>query len=110
MTIVGALIATKLTNNSTIENFKDTMVLDNNKEVSQIEYNAMITNSSVNFILICVIILVNIIPALLIAYHCSKTLTEKILTMTIALFFSDFYIFYFALRKYFYQDKKFCGV
>ena len=79
MTIVGALLATKFTSNSTIENFKDTMVLDNSKQVSKIDYNSMVTNSSVNFILICVIILINIIPALLIAYHCSKTLTEKIL-------------------------------
>ena len=48
MTIVGALLATKLTNNSTIENFKDSMVLNNNKEVSKIDYNSMVTNSSVN--------------------------------------------------------------
>jgi len=110
MTLVSALLATKLTSNSTIENFKDSMILDNKNEISRNDYNKMVTNSSVNFILICVIILVNIVPALLIAYHCSKTTTEKVITMIIALLFSDFYIFYFAIRKYFYQDKKLCNM
>ena len=34
MTLVSALLATKLTSNSTIENFKDSMILDNKNEVS----------------------------------------------------------------------------
>ena len=109
MVLVGALLASKFTQNSSVEHFKNSMLLDETKELQAADYNKAIFNSSLNFVLLCVIIFINIVPALLIAYHCSKTTGQKATQMTIALIFSDIYIFYYAIRKYYFKDEKFCS-
>ncbi len=108
MVLVGALLASKCSNSSKLEQFKSSMVLDNNKELTREDYNKSVANSTISFSLLAIIILINVIPALLIANHCSKSPMNKFLNMTIALLFSDIYICYYAIRKYVYKDPKYC--
>ena len=108
MVLVGALLASKCSQSSKLEEFKSNMILDNNKQLSKEDYNKSVANSSISFCLLAIMILINVIPALLIANHCSKSGLNKFLNMTIALLFSDIFICYYAVRKYVYKDPKYC--
>ena len=107
MVLVGGLIASKAFNNPSIERFQDSMKI-NRKNVTKSDYNKLVMDNSLNMVFLCVLIIVNIVPALLIAYHCSKTPFQKGKNMVLGLLFSDIYIFYYVLRKFYYKDKKYC--
>ena len=109
MVFVAGLIASKMSNHAGIEHFKNSMVLNTNKKIEYKDYYNSVMNSSLNFIFLCIVLIINIIPALLIAYHCTKNSTNKIFNMIIAILFSDFYIFYYAIRRFVYKDERFCN-
>lgn len=109
MVFLGALIGSKMLNSSSIENFRDSMIVDDKKEIKYNDYYKSVLNSSTNFIFLCIILMINVVPALLISYNCKyDNGLNKVLTMIIALLFSDLYIFYYAIRKYVY-NKKYCN-
>lgn len=108
MVLVGGLLLSKAVDNASIEQFQDTMKLNSNMKISNSVYNKTIFNNSLNMIFLCIIILVNVIPALLIAYNCTNGTNQKIFNMIIALLFSDLYVLYYTIRKFYYNDKKYC--
>ncbi len=107
MVLVGTLLASKMADTSKLETFKSSMVIENG-DVTRETYNKSILNSTLSFIILTILILINVIPALLIAYNCSKTNTSKGINMGIAFLFSDIYLFYYTIRKYVYKDKNYC--
>ena len=107
MVLVGTLLASKLADTSKLETFKSSMKIKDNNVTTDV-YNKSVLNSSLSFIILTVLILINVIPALLIAYNCSKSNMSKGINMGLAFLFSDIYLFYYTMRKYVYKDKNYC--
>ena len=99
MVLVGALLASKLSNHSRLEKFQSSMIL-NKENITTDDYNDSVKNSTLSFCILVIFVLLNIVPALLIAYHCSKTNIDKGINMLLALLFSDAYMFYFTVNSH----------
>ena len=106
MVLVGYLASNKLANSKGIETFRDRLMFDKSNKINYNEYYNSVVNSTLGYICICIFILMNVIPALLIAYNCNKNF--KILHLIVAFIFSDVYVFIYAVRRFVYNDKKYC--
>ena len=58
------------------------------------------------FCILVIFLLLNVVPAVLIANVCSK---GNILNLIVSFLFSDIYIFNYAIRKYVFEDN-YCNV
>ena len=79
MVLVGYLASNKLANSKGIETFRDRLMFDNSNKINYNEYYNSVVNSTLGYICICIFILMNVIPALLIAYNCNKNFRDSIL-------------------------------
>ena len=74
----------------------------NNRE----DYKDSVILNVVWFSILVVFLLLNVVPAILIANVCSK---GDLLNMVIAFLFSDIYVFNYAIRKFVYEDN-YCSI
>jgi hypothetical protein len=106
MVLVGYLAANKALNNRGIETFRDKLKFNESSKINYSEYYNSVLNSTIGYVCICIFILINVIPALLIALNCNHD--YKILHLIVAFIFSDVYVFVYAVRRFIYNDKKYC--
>tara|TARA_Y100000022_G_C12965307_1_gene246596 strand:+ start:172 stop:474 length:303 start_codon:yes stop_codon:yes gene_type:complete len=67
-----------------------------------VEYKNSVMLNVIWFCLLVVFLLLNIVPAVLIANECSK---GNILNLVLSFLFSDIYIFNYAIRKFVFRDN-----
>ena len=106
MVLVGYLAANKALNNRGIESFRDKLKFNESSKINYNEYYNSVLNSTIGYVCICIFILINVIPALLIALNCNHD--YKIAHLIVAIIFSDVYVFVYAVRRFIYNDKKYC--
>ena len=69
MVLVGYLAANKALNNRGIETFRDKLKFNESSKINYSDYYNSVLNSTIGYICICIFILINVIPALLIALN-----------------------------------------
>tara|TARA_Y100000385_G_C12781471_1_gene503689 strand:+ start:168 stop:491 length:324 start_codon:yes stop_codon:yes gene_type:complete len=106
MVLVGYLAANKALNNRGIETFRNKLKFNESSKINYSEYYNSVLNSTIGYVCICIFILINVIPALLIALNCNHD--YKIAHLIVAFIFSDVYVFVYAVRRFIYNDKKYC--
>tara|TARA_B100000073_G_C23263084_1_gene383232 strand:+ start:152 stop:454 length:303 start_codon:yes stop_codon:yes gene_type:complete len=70
------------------------------------DYRSSVILNVVWFSILVVFLLLNVVPAVLIANVCSK---GNILNIIVSFLFSDIYIFNYAIRKFIFEDN-YCAI
>ena len=105
MVFVGYLLFLKLFKPNDIKEIVDNIKLTTKSSES---YGSKVMKSFVSFAFICILVLLTVVPAVIIAVSCNKG-TQAILSGIVAFFFSDIYLFNYALRKFVYNEKGYCN-
>ena len=100
------LTLNKALKNKGIETFRDRLMLNEDSNVDYNDYYNSVFNTSLGYIFLCMFLLFNVVPAVLIATNCPKD--NKILHLLFAFLFSDIYVFIYVVRRFVYNDKKYC--
>ena len=82
------------------------VVYDNKNIKNREDYKNSVLLNIVWFSVLVIFLLLNIIPAVLIANQCSK---GNILNLVVSFLFSDIYIFNYAIRKFIFEDN-YCNI
>ena len=78
----------------------------NNKLGGKLEYKDKVLLNIVWFCILVIFLLLNVVPAVLIANVCNK---GNIFNLILSFLFSDIYIFNYAIRKFVFEDN-YCNV
>ena len=62
------------------------------------------------YIFIAIYLIINILPAVILAANCGRSRIARIFVMPFAILFSDFYMLYYIFRRYIQKDMYFCFV
>ena len=110
MVLVTAMIFSKKFLKNHIEDFKKQFTLKNDKLNGIDEFREKGNLSVTAFLIMLFIVVMNVIPAIIIALHCFKKDTGilKYLHPIIAFLFSDIYMLIFVVRKFILKDNSFC--
>lgn len=101
--LISFLLFTKLFYPNQLKRVGDSLKRPiNNRE----DYKDSVILNVVWFSILVVFLLLNVVPAILIANVCSK---GNLLNMVIAFLFSDIYVFNYAIRKFVYEDN-YCSI
>lgn len=103
MVLITWMLFTKIFYPHQINEFKKKLISNSNNKK---EYSNLVLLNVLWFCIICVFLLLNVVPAILIANECSN---GNILHLILGFLFSDIYIFHYALRKFVYRDN-YCSV
>ena len=108
MVLISSLIFAKNFMKKDVENFKSQFKINSNDDFNN--YNDKKTLAGISFITLLFFFTINIIPALVISYQCTKNsdLFKKGLHMTLSFLFSDIYIFLFIFSKFLLKNKSCC--
>ena len=107
MGLISGMLFTKEFFSDNIEEFKDQFRVKKN---SNEEYRSKGNLTVKAFLMILFIVILNVLPAMIIALHCASKDTgiTKYLHPLIALLFSDVYLLVFVIRKFLLNDSSFC--
>lgn len=100
MVLVSWLIFNKLFYPQQLKNFSNQLKKQN---MNRKEYQHSVTLNTLWFCVLCLFLLFNLAPAILIASNCSN---NSPVHMLIAFFFSDIYVFHYALQKFIFNINK----
>ncbi len=73
------------------------------KNMNRKEYRDSVTLNTLWFSILCLFLLFNLAPAILIASNCHNNSPGHLIT---AFLFSDIYVFHYALQKFIFNVKK----
>ena len=62
------------------------------------------------YLFIAIYMIINILPAAIIAGNCGRSKVVKIIVMPFAILFSDLYMLFYVFRRYIQKDMYFCFV
>ena len=103
MVLITWALFTKIFYPDQLKQFKNRLISkSNNRDL----YRKSVLLNVLWFCLICVIFMLNMIPAILISKECHN---NNICSLVLAFLFSDIYVFHYALRKFVYRDS-YCKV
>ena len=105
MVFVSYLLFLKLFKPGDIKQIQDTVTLNPDESDN---YGYTVLKSFLTFSLICIMVLLTVVPAVIIAISCNKG-TQAIISGLTAFFFSDIYLFNYALRKFVYKEVGYCN-
>lgn len=109
MVLVTAMIFTKKFLKNYIENFTEQFKVSNN--VKEDEFRNKGHNAVSSFIFLLFIVILNVLPAMIIALHCASKDSSimRYIYPLFAFLFSDVYMLVFVIRKFILKDNSFCN-
>ena len=108
MVLVSLILFMKTFYPEDIENFREKFKVDNSKPVNNVVYNKSVRNSMTGYSFMLFFILLNVVPALIIALNCNSGIIGKILVVPFAILFSDIYIFWYVFRQFILKSRGYC--
>jgi hypothetical protein len=103
--IVSWLIFSRIFNPNQIRVFIEERKFKNNNN-NKIDYKHKTIENILWFCILLIFLLFNVVPAVLIASNCAN---NNYLHLAMAFFFSDVYVFNYAIRKFIFRDG-YCNV
>lgn len=100
MVLVSWLIFNKLFCPEQLKKFSNQLKKEN---MNRKEYQHSVTLNTLWFCVLCLFLLFNIAPAILIASNCHN---NSPLQMIVAFLFSDIYVFHYTIQKFIFNIKK----
>ena len=100
MVLITWAIFTKIFYPEQLKQFRDRLLTKvNNREL----YRKSVLLNVIWFSIICVIFMLNVIPAILISKECHN---NSVCSLILAFLFSDIYVFHYAVQKFIFNIKK----
>ena len=100
MVLVSWLIFNKLFYPEQLRKLSDELT---KKNMNRKEYRHSVTLNTLWFCVLCLFLLFNLVPAILIASNCHNNSPTHLI---IAFLFSDIYVFHYAIQKFIFNLKK----
>ena len=111
MVLVSLVLFMKAFYPEHIEDFREKFKVDSNNEITYSEYNGKSRKTILGMVFMVLFILLNVLPAFMIANSCNRNIILKIIIIPFAILFSDIYVFFHILRVYGFKKGLygFCG-
>lgn len=104
MVFVSYLLFLKVFKPNDITQIREATRLNDNTDS---KYSDKVVKTFLSFSMICILVLLTVVPAVIIAVSCNQG-TQAIISGITAFFFSDIYLFNYALRKFVYKESGYC--
>jgi len=101
--LISWIIFTKLFYPKQINDFKEELHV---KSKNRDTYSKGVVKNVLWFSILCVFLIMNVIPSMIISYECNGGSTKHLI---LAFLFSDVYILHYTVRKFIYRDN-YCNI
>lgn len=110
MVLVSLVLFMKTFYPEKIEEFREQFKVDKNNLTFN-EYNSKSKDTMIGMVFMAIFIILNVIPALIVATSCSSNILSKIIKIPFAILFSDIYLFFHIIKIYGFKHGMygFCG-
>lgn len=108
MVLVSLVLFMKTFYSEELEKFREKFKVDSSKEIDGDAYKKSVRSTLKGYSFILFFILLNVVPALIIALNCNRSTFMKILTVPFAVLFSDVYILWYVLMKFVIKSRGYC--
>lgn len=108
MVLVSLILFMKAFYPEEIEKFREKLKVDSSKEIDAETYKKSVKSTIKGYSFMLFFILLNIIPAIIIALNCNRSIIMKMLVVPFAVLFSDIYMLWYVLMKYVIKSKGYC--
>jgi len=111
MVLVSLILFMKTFYPEEIENVRENFKVDNTKKITFKDYSDKSKFSMLGMVFMSIFIILNVIPAILVANACTKNPILKLIKLIFAILFSDIYLFFHIFKVYGLKNGKvgFCG-
>lgn len=94
-----------------IENIRESFKVDTTKKITYDDYKEKSKFSMLGMVFMSLFVILNVVPAILVANACSKNIIIKLIKIIFAILFSDIYLFFHIFSVYGLKNGKlgFCG-